>query len=122
MPAAQIDTLVLLLRRTLGDRVLGVYLHGSAVLAGLRPHSDLDVLAVVDGPTSHIQRKELVRELLEVSGGAAGRPVELTVVRHDAVSPWRHPPNCEFLYGERLRAEYERGVVPGPPRCPTWRR
>ncbi|MFD7434592.1 hypothetical protein [Streptomyces sp. NPDC059861] len=36
------------------------------------------------------------------------------MVRHDEASPWRYPPNCEFLYDERLRTEYERGLVPEP--------
>ncbi|MCI0582291.1 MAG: nucleotidyltransferase domain-containing protein, partial [Chloroflexi bacterium] len=36
----------MILREVIGDAVLGVYLHGSAVMGGLRPTSDVDVLAV----------------------------------------------------------------------------
>lgn len=107
--------LVQLLRAALGDSLLGVHLHGSAALGGLRPHSDLDVLAVTREPTSHGQRRFLVEELLKVSGVGEGlRPVELTVVVQDAVRPWRYPPVCEFLYGEWLREDFERGVTPAP--------
>jgi streptomycin 3"-adenylyltransferase len=109
--------LVQLLRTTFGDSLLGVYLHGSAALGGLRPHSDVDVLAVVREPTGHEQRRLLVEELLKVSGVGEGlRPVELTVVVQDGVRPWRYPPACEFLYGEWLREDFERGrtPVPGP--------
>ncbi|MFV0135210.1 aminoglycoside adenylyltransferase domain-containing protein [Streptomyces sp. HMX87] len=46
--------------------------------------------------------------------GPGRRPVELIVVVQDEVRSWRHPARHVYLYGEWLRAEYERGVVPGP--------
>lgn len=109
--------LVQLVRRILGDTVLGIYLHGSATLGGLRPHSDVDVLVVVREPMSHAQRRALLDELMDLSGGDS-RPVELIVVVQDAVRPWRYPPTCEFLYGEWLRGDYERGLVPAPEPSP----
>lgn len=123
MPDSTSDArrLLPLLRRTLGDDILGVYLHGSAVLGGLRPHSDLDVLVVVRQPTTRTRRRALVEELLKVSrppGSSGRRPVELIVVVQGDVRPWRYPPNCEFLYGEWLRGDYERGFVPGPEPSP----
>ncbi|MEV6998647.1 aminoglycoside adenylyltransferase family protein [Streptomyces sp. NPDC093982] len=105
------------LRHTFGTSLIGIYLHGSATLGGLRPHSDIDVLVVVSEPTTHAQRRSLVEELMKVSGGSA-RPVELILVVQDDVRPWRYPPTCDFLYGEWLRAEYERGFVPGPEPMP----
>ncbi|MGX1560506.1 aminoglycoside adenylyltransferase family protein [Streptomyces sp. NPDC055506] len=102
-----------LLHRTLPDTLLGIYLHGSATLGGLRPHSDIDVLAVVKEPMTYAQRREVVGELLKVSGVDGRRYVELIVVVRDDVRPWRYPPICDFLYGDWLREEYERGVVPG---------
>ncbi|MEU0384180.1 aminoglycoside adenylyltransferase family protein [Streptomyces chartreusis] len=112
------DHLVQLLRTTLGDSVLGIYLHGSATLGGLRPHSDIDVLAVVRDRTTHAQRRALVEELLKVSGVDGRRHVELIVVVQDDVRPWRYPPTCDFLYGDWLREDYERGVTPAPEPSP----
>ncbi|GGT76657.1 aminoglycoside adenylyltransferase family protein [Streptomyces coeruleorubidus] len=112
------DHLVQLLRTTLGDSVLGIYLHGSATLGGLRPHSDIDVLAVVRDRTTRSQRRALVDELLEVSGVDGRRHIELIVVVQDDVRPWRYPPTCDFLYGDWLREDYERGVTPGPEPSP----
>ncbi|MFE0981254.1 aminoglycoside adenylyltransferase family protein [Streptomyces rochei] len=109
------DHLVTLVRHHLGDEdVLGVYAHGSATLGGLRPHSDLDLLVVVRNPTTHARRAALTEELLKVSGGEGRRPVELIVVVHGDVRPWRYPPRRDYLYGEWLRDAYERGHVPGP--------
>ncbi|MGC9541773.1 aminoglycoside adenylyltransferase family protein [Streptomyces sp. UG1] len=111
MQAPGAQALLPVLHHTLGTAILGIYLHGSAALGGLRPHSDIDVLVVVRERMSPDQRRALVRELMEVSGGGS-RPVELIVVVQDDVRPWRYPPTCEFLYGEWLRDEYERGVLP----------
>ncbi|MET8825910.1 aminoglycoside adenylyltransferase family protein [Streptomyces sp. NPDC004610] len=110
-----------LLHDHLGDGLLGVYLHGSAVLAGLRPYSDVDLLVVVARSLSEGRRTALVRALPGVSGavGDAGRrPVELIVVARADIDPWRYPPTCDFLYGEWLREEYARGYVPGPEPMP----
>lgn len=102
-----------LIQGVFGDDLLGVCLHGSAVIGdgGLRPDSDIDVLVVVRQRMTRDQRRLLVRELMKVSGGDA-RPVELIVVVEGDVRPWRYPPHCEFLYGEWLRAGFECGVVP----------
>ncbi|GKQ36546.1 aminoglycoside adenylyltransferase family protein [Streptomyces sp. A012304] len=113
------DHLVALVRRVLGDDdLLGVQLHGSAVLGGLRPHSDLDLLAVARRSLTPRQRRELLAGLLAVSGRDGHRPVELTVVVQSDVRPWRYPPTCDFLYGDWLRADFERGVVPAPAPSP----
>ena len=81
----QLDAVVDVLRRILGDAVVGMYLYGSAVRGGLRSRSDLDVLVVVDGQLSLDQRRSLTAELLDVSvqpdSGGRGRPIEVTVLR-----------------------------------------
>ncbi|GAA3346147.1 aminoglycoside adenylyltransferase family protein [Amorphoplanes nipponensis] len=98
----------------LGPGLVGAYQHGSGVLGGLRPASDLDVLVVTRQSMTTRQREALLAALLAISGPAAGgRPVELTVVVQAEVRPWRFPPTADFLYGEWLRAELTAG---GPPR------
>jgi streptomycin 3"-adenylyltransferase len=114
----QTERIVHLVRDVLGADLVGAYLHGSAVLGGLRPRSDADVLVVVRRRTTAEERRALVDGLLEVSGARArrgpARPVELTIVVRSDVRPWRYPPRCEFLYGDWLRDEFERGATPSP--------
>lgn len=106
----------LLLEDLLGSGLTGVYLYGSAVAGGLRPHSDVDVLAVVERRLPDDLRAELVRWLLQISGRVGDvrgvRPLEVTVVHLQEVVPWRYPPRRELIYGEWMRASYERGFVP----------
>lgn len=97
----------------LAGNLIGAYLHGSSVLGGLKPASDVDVLLVSRKSMDEQERRALLEGLLSISGsGDTARPVELTVVVQSEVRPWRYPPTCDFLYGEWLRAEYEAGTVP----------
>lgn len=118
----QTDNIVRLVREVLGTDLLGAYLHGSAVLCGLRPRSDVDVLAVSRRPTTDQQRRALGDGLREMSGARArrgpARPIELTIVVQSEVRPWRYPPRSEFLYGDWLREQFERGDIPAPGPCP----
>lgn len=120
--AAQVQNIVGLVIELFGGDVLGAYLHGSAVLDGLRPTSDLDILVVLTRRTSATERRALVEGLLDVSGMRArcgpARPVELSVVVEADVKPWRYPPGQEFLYGEWLRDIYEQGWAPQPKPAP----
>lgn len=109
----QLNRVVNLVRDTLGSSVIAAYLFGSAVLAKLQPESDLDVLAVVKRPTTHEEKQLLVNRLLAISGheteSGRWRRVELTIVVHDDVKPWRYPPRFDFQYGDWLRKDFESG-------------
>ena len=104
---AVIDQIVACVRDLLGSDLVGAYLFGSAVFGGLRPRSDIDVLAVAGRPTTRDEKRQLVDRLLHVS--MRPRPVELTIVVQDEVQPWRYPPRMDFQYGDWWRSEFERG-------------
>lgn len=117
--ADQLTCVTRLLDEVLGATLLGAYVYGSATRAGLRPASDLDVLAVTTGSLEERQRQRLVAEVGAVSDPARNaRPVELLVVVASEVRPWRYPPRADFLYGEWLRADFERGLLPWPALMP----
>ncbi|MER8006597.1 aminoglycoside adenylyltransferase family protein [Streptomyces sp. NPDC094149] len=103
----------------LGPNAIGSYLHGSSVLGELRPASDVDVLVVSRRSMDERARRKLLSGVLRISGSTNQiRPVELTVVVQCEVRPWRYPPNCDFLFGEWRREEYEAGEVPLPEAMP----
>lgn len=116
----QAESAVHAIRAVLRDALLAVYLYGSARAGGLKPDSDLDLFAVIDGPLAAQTRRELVEALTPLSARAvrppSWRPLELTVVQAADIRPWRYPPRMEFLFGEWMRSDFERGVVPPGPR------
>ncbi|HXT34307.1 MAG TPA: nucleotidyltransferase domain-containing protein [Chloroflexota bacterium] len=110
----QITEVLALVREVLGPDVLGAYLHGAAVLGGLRPRSDIDILVVSRRPTTHEEKRRLVERLLVISRAnppGPRRPVELTIVVQSHVRPWRYPPSFDFQYGDWLRREFEKRVL-----------
>jgi predicted nucleotidyltransferase len=107
----QIERLVGLVREALGDNVVGAYLHGSSVLGGLRPRSDIDVIVVTSGATSRHEKRKLVDGLLELSRGQGARPVELDVVVASEIRPWCYPPTFDFHFSELWREAFERGKL-----------
>nr|WP_260885581.1 aminoglycoside adenylyltransferase family protein [Shewanella algae] len=102
----------------LGESIIGIYLFGSAVVSGLRDDSDVDILVAVNEPLTLKQRKDLITQLMAVSGVVGNtqfiRPVELTIIAVSDVVPWHFPPQAEFVYGEWLRKELETGNVLSP--------
>lgn len=105
--------------RILQDALLAVYLHGSAVSGGLRPQSDLDLLAVIDRPMTDEQRRALLSAMLRISGrhprpAGAPRCIELMVFLQADISAPIFPVRAEFIYGEWLRDAFESEQLPVP--------
>lgn len=99
----------------LQDSILGIYLYGSAVLSGLRVNSDVDILIISSRGLTGEERKRLTEYLMLISGKAGckkKRPLEVTVINRNDLVPWKFPPKCEYMYGEWLREEMEKGIFP----------
>jgi aminoglycoside 9-adenylyltransferase len=103
---------------TLGENILGTYLYGSLVQGGARPQSDIDIFVILKKRTEEASRKALISSLLKLSSypvSADGvRPLEVTLVVKDEISPWRHPAKRDLIFGEWLRPSFESGSIPPP--------
>ena len=107
------------MREVLGRNAVGAYLHGSAVLGGLQPHSDIDFLVVSKRGTTPEEKRVLIDRLLPISGrgdpSGRSRSIELTIAVQSEIRPWHYPPRCDFQYGEWFRGEFEGGnLAPWP--------
>ena len=94
----QADRLVHGLRDLFGDDLVGVYLHGSEVLGGGGPHSDLDVIAVSARRATPGERVRLLELCRAVS--RQPRPLEFDVVIASELRPWSHPAPYDFHFSE----------------------
>jgi predicted nucleotidyltransferase len=83
----QLDRVVRLADDVLGSNAVGAYLFGSAVLGGLRPESDVDVLVVATRRTTAAEARRLVDRLRETSGRemprGRWRRVEISTTRSE---------------------------------------
>jgi aminoglycoside 9-adenylyltransferase len=104
-----------IIEELLDSILVGVYLYGSAVMEGLRINSDVDILVVTNHSLSERTRRELTNRLMLISGKIgntnAVRPLEVTVINQKDVVPWHFPSKYEFMYGEWLREQFEKGEI-----------
>lgn len=108
----QVAEVLALVGEVFGPDALGAYLHGSSVLGGLRPRSDIDILVVSRRPTTLVEKRRFAERLLVLSNPhppGPRRPIELTIVVQSQVRPWRYPPSFDFQYGDWHRREFECG-------------
>nr|WP_312970279.1 aminoglycoside adenylyltransferase family protein [Brucella intermedia] len=108
---------LIVLQECLGSSLQALYLHGSAVNGGLRPNSDVDLLAVCDRNPAPETSALLVDRLMQISGRhpvAPGMPrcLEVMIFLRQDLAASRYPARCAFIYGEWLRDEFEAGIVP----------
>ncbi|HFI0330563.1 TPA: aminoglycoside nucleotidyltransferase ANT(9) [Streptococcus suis] len=100
----------------LDNMLIGVYLYGSAVMGGLRMNSDVDILVITNQSLSEKTRRNLTNRLMLISGKIGNikdmRPLEVTVINQKDIVPWHFPPKYEFMYGEWLREQFEKGKIP----------
>lgn len=111
----QVSAVTALLQKILQKQLIGVYLYGSAVLGGLKHESDLDILVVIKEYLSEAHRLTLTKRLLELSGEIGdknNRPLEVTIVSEHILTLTEKIPECEYMYGEWLRADIESGKIP----------
>ena len=72
-----------------GSQLAGVYLHGSAVLGGFDARrSDVDILAVRDGPMTSAQQRAVAEALSEQRLPCPGHGLEFSIVTRQVA---RHP-------------------------------
>jgi predicted nucleotidyltransferase len=111
----QIELLVDGVRDVLGADLVGAYLHGSAVLGGFRPDSDIDIVVVSTRRTTAAEKRRLIDLLLSISGSRAslrpGRPIELDLVVESEIRPWWYPPTFDFHCSELWRDRFEVGEL-----------
>lgn len=103
----------------LAESLVAVYLHGSAIVGGLRPHSDVDLLIVINKPMTTEIRGQFAVELMEISGHypddpSGRRPLEVVVFLDSDLLSADYPAQSEFIYGEWLRHEFEHNSVLKP--------
>lgn len=114
MTETQIAETLDLVREVLGPDLVGAYLYGSSMLGGLQPPSDVDILVVSRRATTHDDKLRLADRMLAISDvdpRGTRRPIELTIVVHSDIRPWRYPPSFDFQYGDWMRHEFAGGNV-----------
>ena len=83
----QIEQTLKILQQHFSNSLVAVYLYGSSVSGGLKPTSDIDILAVIENTVDKETRKRLIHDLMCVSGlypidPEDRRPLEVAIFQH----------------------------------------
>lgn len=83
----------------LGDELVGVYLHGSAVMGCFNGEkSDLDLLVVVKGELSDRVKRQYMDMVVELNRFAPAKGMELSIVREKVCNPFVYPTPFELHF------------------------
>ena len=95
----------------LGDRLTGIYVHGSIAFGCFRwETSDVDFLAVVRQPLSLSQKSALIRAILRHVPDAPEKGIEMSVVTETVCRNFIHPTPYELHFSNAHLNAYRKDV------------
>ena len=96
-------------RTILGDRLVGVYLHGSAAMGCYQPKkSDLDFLVVVSGQMTDEEKRAYMDQLVGLDAEGPAKGIEMSIVTRDVCDPFVYPTPFILHFSRMHTAWYRR--------------
>lgn len=91
----QINNVIDIWKRHLGDNLTGVYLHGSIALNAFNPDSgDIDILVVVKDSVEVATKLEIAKDIIKIDRSPC--PLEMSAVKQIDAKNWAHQETVYF--------------------------
>lgn len=88
-------------KRILGDNLVGVYLHGSAVMGCFNPvKSDVDLIVVVEHEPSDTVKRAFMKMVVSLDETGPAKGIEMSVVRRGVCKPFVYPTPFELHFSK----------------------
>lgn len=86
-------------RKIFGDALVGIYLHGSAVMGCFHEKkSDIDIIVVVNTAISDEVKRQYMDMIVECNTYAPPKGIELSIVKEDVCKPFVYPTPFELHF------------------------
>lgn len=86
-------------QKILGDKLTGIYVHGSIAFGCFRwETSDIDFIVVIKEPLTLEEKEELIRVLLDLEEAAPPKGLEMSVVLDKYCNPFVYPTPFELHF------------------------
>lgn len=83
----------------LGENLVGVYLHGSAVMGCFHPKkSDLDLIVVVKDAVPDVNKKAFMEMVTKLNAQGPAKGIEMSIVRREVCDPFLYPTPFELHF------------------------
>lgn len=96
---AVIDEFTAMSKEIIGDKLTGIYLHGSMVMDCFNPEkSDIDFLIVIENDISDAQKMEFLKQVVKLNGLAPAKGLEISIVKREYCKPFVYPTPFELHF------------------------
>ena len=86
-------------KEILRENLVGIYLHGSAVMGCFNPEkSDIDLIIVVDRPMPDAVKRAYLDMVVRYNAMGPAKGIEMSVVRREVCSPFVYPTPYELHF------------------------
>lgn len=93
--------------RILGDNLVGIYLHGSAVMGCFNPaKSDIDLLVIVEKDMPDGTKRAFTDMVVKLSEQGPAKGIEMSVVKREVCKPFVYPTPFVLHFSEGHRTWY----------------
>lgn len=101
----QIEQVVFIWTKYMGDNLVGIYLHGSIVLDAFWPNSgDIDILIVVNDSIPIDIKLAIAKDIIVID--KKPRPLEMSAIKLEDAKNWVNDGNCVFHYSDYWTERY----------------
>lgn len=96
-------------QEVLGEKLTGVYVHGSIAFGCFRwERSDVDFLVVAEEGLNQWEKEALMKRFLELNQQAPAKGLEMSVVRKNACAPFADPTPYELHFSNAHLEKYQK--------------
>ena len=94
-----IDEYTAISREVIGEKLTGVYLHGSMVMGCFNPEkSDIDLLVVIENDLTDLQKMEFMKQVVKLNGQSPAKGLEFSIVKREFCKPFVYPTPFELHF------------------------
>lgn len=101
IPIQIVESFVRESERIIGDNLVGIYLHGSAVMGCYNPDkSDLDFLVVVKESMMDDVKRTYMDMVVGLNAQTPGKGIEMSIVKKEVCDPFIYPTRFELHFSQ----------------------
>ena len=101
VPEMVIQSFVEKTKNILRENLVGIYLHGSAVMGCYNPEkSDLDFIVVVKENMTDIVKRDFMDMVVALNAQTPGKGIEMSIVKKEVCDPFMYPTPFELHFSQ----------------------
>lgn len=93
------DEFVAVTKEIIGERLTGIYLHGSLAMGCFNPEkSDIDLIVIIEDDISDSQKMEFMKLVVGLNQQAPAKGLEISIVKRSYCKPFVYPTPFELHF------------------------